>query len=216
MEQEHARNAMQQFDDLPQVEADWVAQLQAACAALTALHQLDHNAGSLDDQLKAVWLTHLTTLLDARLCFLQAADSLGAALRHFSGQLSAAGLDADNNLAELCQRAQVPITLMEAGGRGGRKVKEKYGHAYFVNLGKQGGAALKEQHADDHHFAELGKLGGRTVKEQRGAAFFSAIGKKGGATVAARGPEYYSRIGKLGGSAPKRARRRKSAPPQDA
>ncbi|HLV98728.1 MAG TPA: hypothetical protein VKT82_08645 [Ktedonobacterales bacterium] len=203
---------MQQFDELPQVEADWMAQVQAAYAARAALHKLDPAAALDDDQQKAAWRVHLTTLLDARLSLLQAAETLGAALRHFSAQLSAAGLDADPDLAELGQRAQAPTTLMEAGKRGGGKVKEKYGHAYFVDLGKQGGAALKDQHTDDQYYAELGMLGGRTVKEQRGSAFFSAIGKKGGATVAARGPEYYSRISKLGGSAPKRARRRNGTP----
>src|SRR5262245_56268979 len=40
------------------------------------------------------------------------------------------------------QRAFSAASVVEAGRKGGRKVRERYGLAYYQNLGKLGGAAL--------------------------------------------------------------------------
>lgn len=70
-----------------------------------------------------------------------------------------------------------PITVAEAGSRGGKRVKEKYGSEFYSRIGKKGGDTTR-------------KLG---------SAHFSAIGKKGGAmTKMIHGKEYYAEIGKSG------------------
>lgn len=52
-----------------------------------------------------------------------------------------------------------PMTLAEAGRRGGEKVKRERGRDYY---------------------AEIGRKGGASVKERRGPAFYAEIGRKGG------------------------------------
>lgn len=52
-----------------------------------------------------------------------------------------------------------PMTLSEAGKRGGEKVKRERGRDYY---------------------AEIGRKGGASVKERRGPAFYAEIGRKGG------------------------------------
>lgn len=52
-----------------------------------------------------------------------------------------------------------PMTLAEAGRRGGEKVKKERGLDFY---------------------AEIGRKGGRRVAENHGPAFYSEIGRKGG------------------------------------
>lgn len=52
-----------------------------------------------------------------------------------------------------------PMTLSEAGRRGGEKVKKERGRDYYAQIGRKGGAS---------------------VKERRGPAFYAEIGRKGG------------------------------------
>ena len=52
-----------------------------------------------------------------------------------------------------------PMTLAEAGRRGGEKVKRERGPDFY---------------------AEIGRKGGRRVAESHGPAFYSEIGRKGG------------------------------------
>ena len=52
-----------------------------------------------------------------------------------------------------------PMTLAEAGRRGGEKVKKERGLDFY---------------------AEIGRKGGRRVAENHGPSFYSEIGRKGG------------------------------------
>lgn len=52
-----------------------------------------------------------------------------------------------------------PMTLAEAGRRGGEKVKRERGPEFY---------------------AEIGRKGGRRVAESHGPAFYAEIGRKGG------------------------------------
>lgn len=61
--------------------------------------------------------------------------------------------------------ARRPMTLAEAGRRGGEKVKRERGAGFY---------------------AEIGRKGGRRVAEAHGPAFYAEIGRKGGE---ARRPE---------------------------
>lgn len=55
--------------------------------------------------------------------------------------------------------ARRPMTLAEAGRKGGEKVKRERGREYY---------------------AEIGRKGGRSVRERHGPSFYSEIGRKGG------------------------------------
>src|SRR5436309_1558524 len=71
------------------------------------------------------------------------------------------------------------MTVAEAGRKGGVKVAQERGRAFYEQIGRKGG---------------------ETVKAERGHEFYEQIGKKGGESVrAARGPEFYSQIGHKGG-----------------
>ena len=71
------------------------------------------------------------------------------------------------------------MTVAEAGRKGGVKVAQERGRAFYEQIGKKGG---------------------ETVKAERGHEFYEKIGKKGGESMrASRGPEFYSQIGHKGG-----------------
>ena len=71
------------------------------------------------------------------------------------------------------------MTVAEAGRKGGVKVAQERGRAFYEQIGRKGG---------------------ETVKAERGHEFYEMIGKKGGESVrASRGPEFYSQIGHKGG-----------------
>ncbi len=103
-----------------------------------------------------------------------------------------------------------PTTVQEAGRKGGRRVKEKYGQAFYVDIGKKGGRVIAETRGPEY-YAAIGKKGGETVRAKHGSEFFAQIGKKGGDEVKRRhGPDYYSQIGKKGGEAPRRTDRHRT------
>jgi len=55
------------------------------------------------------------------------------------------------------------MTRAEAGAKGGRTTKARYGDEHFGRIGKIGG-----------------KKGGETTKERYGSEFYQRIGRKGG------------------------------------
>lgn len=61
-----------------------------------------------------------------------------------------------------------PMTLAEAGRRGGEKVKRERGLDFY---------------------AEIGRKGGRRVAQDHGPAFYSEIGRKGGEARRGEGAE---------------------------
>jgi uncharacterized protein len=80
------------------------------------------------------------------------------------------------------------ITTREAGKLGGTKVKEKYGHEFYVAIGKKGGEATKAAQGNDFYEAigrKGGKKGGDSTRDKHGPEHYEAIGAKGGAKVKA-------------------------------
>lgn len=62
---------------------------------------------------------------------------------------------------ELSQR---PLTVQEAGRKGGKKVAEKYaGTNHFQEIGRKGGMATKHKHGSEH-FQNIGSTGGKSRK----------------------------------------------------
>lgn len=58
------------------------------------------------------------------------------------------------------------LTVSEAGHKGGVAVRNKYGHEFYEEIGKLGGAK-----------------GGNAVKQKYGKPFYQEIGHKGGQKV---------------------------------
>jgi uncharacterized protein len=111
-------------------------------------------------------------------------------------------------MAKELREGHAITTVVEAGRKGGRTVKEKYGPVFYAQIGKKGGQTIALERGSEY-YSEIGKKGGEAVRERHGSLFFSEIGKKGGEAVKVKhGSDYYSRIGKKGGEAPRRADRR--------
>ncbi|HUZ77836.1 MAG TPA: hypothetical protein VMV93_09680 [Chloroflexota bacterium] len=62
--------------------------------------------------------------------------------------------------------------------RGGNAVKEKYGSEFFREIGRKGGAKIRERGVD--YLREIGRVGGERTKETQGKEHFSTIGRIGG------------------------------------
>src|SRR5579859_1738741 len=73
-------------------------------------------------------------------------------------------------------------TVVEAGRKGGQRVKELYGPAFYATIGHKGGRSIADGRGSDY-YAAIGKKGGQTVRQRHGSLFFSQIGKKGGEAV---------------------------------
>lgn len=71
--------------------------------------------------------------------------------------------------------------LIEAGRRGGAKMRETHGPAYFQAIGQKGGQATRERYGPEF-FSEIGRKGGETMRQTRGIDYYATIGRKGGAT----------------------------------
>lgn len=99
------------------------------------------------------------------------------------------------------------LTVQEAGHRGGRVVKEKYGREFYTRVGRKRGAAVAAQRGPAF-YAEIGRRGGNAVKARYEAESYHDIRWKGGVAVKAHhGPDYYAHIGRKGaaGRRPKQA-----------
>ena len=57
-----------------------------------------------------------------------------------------------------------PLSVREAGKRGGDRVKEKYGPEYFQRIGKLGGKKTHDKYGSEH-YREIGAKGGTPKKE---------------------------------------------------
>ncbi len=78
-----------------------------------------------------------------------------------------------------------PITAAEAGRRGGVKIRDERGAAYFRALGKNGGEAVKAKRGPDY-YREIGRRGGLSCHAAYGQSFYEAIGSKGGQAFRAK------------------------------
>lgn len=196
--------------NIQELEAEWTAQVKAACESLAYLRAADASAVVEGGLSRKLWLFHMDRLNTACHCLGLAADTLLEAMNHCYDKVLAAGQGKDYDLLEW-QPARKQTTVLEAGSKGGRTVKERYGPGHFVALGKLGGETTRRKGPE--HYAALGKAGGKTTKSKLGPEYFSQIGRKGGASTAQRGYEYYSRIGKLGGTASRKSTQRKEGAP---
>lgn len=64
------------------------------------------------------------------------------------------------------QPAAEPMTVREAGRRGGERVKAKYGADYFEQLGRRGGESTKKKYGPEH-FESIGRKGGVAPHRER-------------------------------------------------
>jgi general stress protein YciG len=78
------------------------------------------------------------------------------------------------------------MTVQEAGRLGGEKggktVRDRYGHEFYEEIGKKGGQTVARERGHEF-YEEIGRKGGETVAREKGPAFYSEIGHKGGQRV---------------------------------
>ncbi|MHB8585646.1 MAG: KGG domain-containing protein [Thermoplasmatota archaeon] len=60
---------------------------------------------------------------------------------------------------------QEPMTLSEAGRRGGQTTKARYGPEFYSKIGAKGGETVARERGSDY-YAEIGRKGGRARVEQ--------------------------------------------------
>jgi general stress protein YciG len=58
-----------------------------------------------------------------------------------------------------------PMTLREAGRRGGQTTKARYGPEFYSKIGAKGGETVARERGSDY-YAEIGRKGGRARVEQ--------------------------------------------------
>lgn len=62
---------------------------------------------------------------------------------------------------------------------GGQAVRDKYGVAYYRELGRKGGMSVRGKHGSEH-YARIGRKGGEQTKARYGAEHYARIGRRGG------------------------------------
>ena len=56
------------------------------------------------------------------------------------------------------------MSVREAGRKGGKTTRARYGAEFFQEIGSKGGRAVSERYTNEH-FREIGRKGGRRVAE---------------------------------------------------
>ncbi|MDD3925290.1 MAG: hypothetical protein PHT33_01380 [bacterium] len=56
------------------------------------------------------------------------------------------------------------MTVSEAGQKGGRTTKERYGHEFYEEIGEKGGTTVREKYGTPF-YEEIGHKGGQKVKK---------------------------------------------------
>jgi general stress protein YciG len=56
------------------------------------------------------------------------------------------------------------MSVREAGRKGGKTTRARYGTEFFQEIGAKGGRAVSERYSNEH-FREIGRKGGRRVAE---------------------------------------------------
>jgi uncharacterized protein len=56
------------------------------------------------------------------------------------------------------------MSVREAGRKGGKTTRARYGPEFFQEIGQKGGKAVTERYSKEH-FREIGRKGGRRVAE---------------------------------------------------
>lgn len=60
-----------------------------------------------------------------------------------------------------------PMTLSEAGRRGGEKVKKERGVGFYAEIGRKGGRRVAQSHGPEF-YAEIGRKGGEARRQPSG------------------------------------------------
>lgn len=61
-------------------------------------------------------------------------------------------------------RKQEPMSVRDAGRKGGKATRARYGPEFFAEIGQKGGKAVSRRYPSAH-FQEIGRKGGRRVAE---------------------------------------------------
>jgi general stress protein YciG len=61
-------------------------------------------------------------------------------------------------------RKQEPMSVRDAGRKGGKATRARYGPEFFAEIGQKGGKAVSRRYPATH-FQEIGRKGGRRVAE---------------------------------------------------
>ena len=62
------------------------------------------------------------------------------------------------------ERKPEPMSVRDAGRKGGRATRARYGPEFFAEIGHKGGKAVSQRYPSEH-FREIGRKGGRRVAE---------------------------------------------------
>ena len=57
-----------------------------------------------------------------------------------------------------------PMSVQDAGRKGGRATRARYGPEFFAKIGQKGGMAVSQRYPSEH-FQAIGRKGGRRVAE---------------------------------------------------
>ncbi|MDA8218008.1 MAG: hypothetical protein M0Z94_10370 [Dehalococcoidales bacterium] len=57
-----------------------------------------------------------------------------------------------------------PMTVREAGRKGGETTSNKYGRGFYEQIGRKGGETVSNKYGHEH-FEEIGHLGGQKVRD---------------------------------------------------
>lgn len=57
-----------------------------------------------------------------------------------------------------------PMSVREAGRKGGKATRARYGPEFFAEIGQKGGKAVSKRYPSEH-FQEIGRKGGKRVAE---------------------------------------------------
>jgi uncharacterized protein len=68
---------------------------------------------------------------------------------------------ADNDDQE---RKPEPMSVRDAGRKGGKATRARHGPDFFAEIGQKGGRAVSKRYPSEH-FQEIGRKGGRRVAE---------------------------------------------------
>jgi hypothetical protein len=59
---------------------------------------------------------------------------------------------------------QQPMSVQDAGRKGGRATRARYGPEFFAKIGQKGGQTVSQRYPSEH-FQAIGRKGGRRVAE---------------------------------------------------